>query len=68
MQRCQRKRAVQRTTVTMTVAYLAAAQQEGLQAIAWVLRRGRSLVYLDVEVSTASWQPVAKGLVTYKLG
>lgn len=56
------------TTVNMTVAYLAAAQQEEVQAIARVLRRGRSLVYLDVEVSTASGQLVAKGLVTYKLG
>ena len=56
------------TTVNMTVSYLASAQQEGLQAIARVLRRGRSLVYLDVEVSTASEQLVAKGMVTYKLG
>jgi uncharacterized protein (TIGR00369 family) len=56
------------TTVNLTVAYLAAAEQEDLEAIARVLRRGRNLVYLDVEVSSASGNTVAKGLVTYKLG
>jgi uncharacterized protein (TIGR00369 family) len=56
------------TTVNLTVAYLAAAEQEDLQAIARVLRRGRSLVYLDVEVRGAAGNAVAKGLVTYKLG
>ncbi len=56
------------TTVNLTVAYLAAAEKEDLQAIARVLHRGRSLIYLDVEVSSASGSAVAKGLVTYKLG
>jgi len=56
------------TTVNLTVAYLAAAEQEDLQAIARVLRRGRNLVYLDVEVRNAAGNAVAKGLVTYKLG
>ena len=56
------------TTVNLTVAYLSAAQQEDLRAIARVLRRGRNLVYLDVEVTGASGNAVAKGLVTYKLG
>src|SRR5207302_8449335 len=35
------------TTVGMTVSYLAPAEYEDLQATAHVLRRGRSLVYLD---------------------
>jgi len=56
------------TTVNMTVAYLATAEREDVQAVAHVLRRGRSLVYLDIEVNTASGKAVAKGLVTYKLG
>jgi uncharacterized protein (TIGR00369 family) len=56
------------TTVNLTVAYLAAADKEDLLAVARVLRRGRSLVYVDVEVSGASGNDVAKGLVTYKLG
>ena len=57
------------TTVGLAVSYLAAANNEDLQATARVLRRGRSLVYLDVEVEGASSKTlVAKGLVTYKLG
>lgn len=56
------------TTVGLTVSYLAAAQGEDVSATARVLRRGRSLVYLDVEVASASGTLVAKGLVTYKLG
>ena len=59
---------VRGTTVNLTVAYLAAAEREDLQAIATVLRRGRNLVYLDVEVRSASGNTVAKGLVTYKIG
>ncbi|HEX6779904.1 MAG TPA: PaaI family thioesterase [Ktedonobacterales bacterium] len=57
------------TTVGLTVNFLAAANNEDLQATARVLRRGRSLVYLDVEVQgLTSGTLVAKGLVTYKLG
>jgi uncharacterized protein (TIGR00369 family) len=56
------------STVALTVNYLAAANAEDLQATASVLRRGRSLVYLDIEVRGASGALVAKGLATYKLG
>lgn len=56
------------TTVNVAVTYLAAADNEDLQAIARVLSRGRNLVYLDVDVVTTSGKAVAKGLATYKLG
>ncbi len=56
------------TTVGLTVSYLAAANGEDLEATARVLRRGRTLVYLDVDVRTVSGAAVAKGLVTYKIG
>ena len=56
------------TTVGLTVTYLAPAEGEDLRATARVLRRGRSLVYLDVEVKSLSGTSVARGLVTYKLG
>jgi uncharacterized protein (TIGR00369 family) len=56
------------TTVNLSVSYLAPAEKEDLQAVARVLRRGRNLVYLDVEVRGASGNAIAKGLVTYKLG
>jgi uncharacterized protein (TIGR00369 family) len=55
-------------TVGLTITYLAAADRTDLMAVARVLRRGRSLVYLDVEVKSASEDLVAKGLVTYKIG
>lgn len=56
------------TTVGLTVSYLAAASGEDLLATARVLRRGRSLVYLDVDVRNQAGRAIAKGLVTYKLG
>lgn len=57
------------STAGLTVTYLAPAEGEDLRATARVLRRGRSLVYLDVDVHGAtSGTLVAKGLVTYKLG
>ena len=56
------------TTVVLTVTYLAPAEGEDLRATAHVLRRGRSLVYLDVEVQSVSGTSIARGLVTYKLG
>ena len=56
------------TTVGLTVTYLAAANNEDIEATARVLLRGQSLTYLDVEVRGASGSLVAKGLVTYKLG
>ena len=56
------------TTVGLTVSYLAAANGEDLEATARVLRRGRTLVYLDVDVRAASGAAIAKGLVTYKIG
>lgn len=55
-------------TVSLTVTYLAPADNEDLQATARVLRRGKSLVYLDIDVQTASGKVVAKGLATYKIG
>lgn len=56
------------STVGMTVTYLSAASETDLTATARVLKRGRSLVYVDVEVTDASGEGVAKGVVTYKLG
>lgn len=55
-------------TISLMVTYLAMASQEDLQATARVLHRGRTLVYLDVEVRSTSGRAIAKGLVTYKLG
>jgi uncharacterized protein (TIGR00369 family) len=56
------------TTISLAVSYLAAADDEDVLATARVLSRGRSLVYLDIEATTASGKAVAKGLATYKIG
>ena len=56
------------TTVSLAISYLAAAEDEDIQATARVLSRGRSLVYLDIEATTASGKAVARGLATYKIG
>ena len=56
------------TTVSLTVTYLAPAEHEDIHATARVLKRGRSLVYLDVDVQSVSRKSIARGLVTYKLG
>ena len=56
------------TTVSLTVTYLAPAEHEDIQATARVLRRGRNLVYLDIEVQGVSGKSIARSLVTYKLG
>ena len=56
------------TTVDIALSFIAGARGEDLAAEARVLRRGRSLCYLDVEVTGEDWRLVAKALVTYKLG
>jgi uncharacterized protein (TIGR00369 family) len=56
------------TTVDLTVHFLAPADGTDLVARARVLRRGRSLVHLGVDVSTPGGDPVAHALATYKLG
>lgn len=55
-------------TASLTVNYLAAAQGVDLIAEAQVIRRGRSVVFVDVDVFSPTDEHTAKGLVTYKLG
>lgn len=54
-------------TANLTVSFLAAAEAVDLTAEARVIRRGRSIVFVDVDVITPSGERIAKGLVTYKL-
>lgn len=56
------------TTVALTVNFLAGANGADLQAHARVIKRGRSLCYLEVDVTDPAEKPVAKGLITYKMG
>ena len=56
------------TTVALNVSYLSAADGADLRAEARVLRRGKSLCFIDVDVTTGEGKLVAKGTATYKLG
>jgi len=53
-------------TLDLSVAYLAAAIGEDIVATADVLRRGKEIVYVDVDVRTDGGKPVAKGLVVHR--
>jgi uncharacterized protein (TIGR00369 family) len=56
------------STVDLTVHYLSPADGADLVARGRVLRRGRSLVHVAVDVATADGAPVAHAVATYKLG
>ena len=55
-------------TVGLSVEFLRAARGTGLRAVARVVKRGRSLCFVDAEVTDPGGDLVAKGLVTYKVG
>jgi uncharacterized protein (TIGR00369 family) len=56
------------TTVGLTVSFVGPARGQDVTATARVARRGKTLVFCDVEAIVADGTLVAKGLVTYKLG
>jgi len=53
-------------TLDLSVNYLAAAIGEDIVATAEVLRRGKEIVYADVDVRNDAGKRIAKGLVTYR--
>lgn len=54
-------------TIEMSVRYLNTIRQEDLVAEGWVTKRGRRIVFCDVEVRTASMVKVAEGNLIYIL-
>ena len=56
------------STVGLSVDFVAAAEGADVTARASVLRRGRSLCFVDVDVVDPAGAIVAKGLVTYRFG
>jgi len=56
------------STIEMSVRYLGPVRQEDLVAEGWVTRRGRRVVFCDVEVRTASAVKVATGSLIYIVG
>ena len=55
-------------TVDLSLAYLAPASAEDVTAVARVLRRGRRLVSVTVDIHTASGTHVVHALATYQIG
>jgi uncharacterized protein (TIGR00369 family) len=53
-------------TLDLSVNYLAAAIGEDIVAEAQVLRRGKEIVYSEVDVRNDGGKRIAKGLVTYR--
>ncbi len=55
------------TTVSLTCHFLAAGGAPELVAEARVVRRGRSMVFIEIDVADSDGKAIAQGLVTYKL-
>ena len=53
-------------TLDLGVSYLAAAIGEDIVASGRVLRRGKEIVYVDVDVDNDGGKPIAKGVVTHR--
>jgi uncharacterized protein (TIGR00369 family) len=54
-------------TLDLSVNYLAAAIGEDIEATATVLRRGKELVYSEIDVVTDVGKRIAKGLATHRV-
>jgi uncharacterized protein (TIGR00369 family) len=59
-------RDVESGTLDLSVNYLSAAIGEDIVAEAAVLRRGKEIVYTDVDVKNVAGKGIAKGLVTHR--
>ena len=56
------------STIELSVRYLDTVRQEDLVAEGWVTKRGRSIVFCEVEVKTATAVKVATGNLIYVVG
>jgi uncharacterized protein (TIGR00369 family) len=54
-------------TADLSLTFLSAGRSQALTADAQILRRGKTLTYLEVDVKNEDGEAVAKALVTYKL-
>jgi acyl-coenzyme A thioesterase PaaI-like protein len=52
----------------MSMQFLTPARVTDLIAIGRVLRRGKTMVNVDVDVISPDGEPVAKAIATYKVG
>lgn len=59
---------IRSSTVTLTVQYLAAAQGEDIIAEGRALKRGKEIIFCEIEVKTRETEKlVAKGLLVYRI-
>jgi acyl-coenzyme A thioesterase PaaI-like protein len=54
-------------TIDMQIQYRGAVVEEDQVAEGWVTSRGRSIIFCEAEVVTASGKQVDKGMLTYRL-
>jgi uncharacterized protein (TIGR00369 family) len=59
---------LEHAVVDVAVAYLAAAINEDIAAEARLLRRGKELAFIEVDVRTEAGKAIARGLVTHRSG
>ena len=55
-------------TTSMAIQFLAPARASDLIGVGRVLRRGKTLVSCEVDVTLPDGEPVAKAIATYKVG
>ncbi|HEY8516477.1 MAG TPA: hotdog fold thioesterase [Candidatus Binatia bacterium] len=56
------------SSIDFTVSYLAPAVREDVTAVATLLRRGRDITFVEVDVATAAGKRIARGLVAHRAG
>jgi uncharacterized protein (TIGR00369 family) len=59
--------AAERSTIDVSIAYLAAAINEGVVAEARTLRRGKELTFVEVDVRSEAGKPIARGRAARRL-
>jgi len=59
---------LEHAVVDVSVVYLAAAINEDIAAEARLLRRGKELAFIEVDVRTEAGKAIARGLVTHRSG
>lgn len=52
--------------VDLSIQYLSAAMQEDIVAVARVVRRGRDLFFLHIDIHTPQDKPICQGQMTYR--
>lgn len=60
-------RGMKAATVSMAVEYLGSTRERDLVADARALRRGKELVFTEIDVADADGKPVAKAILTYRI-